>query len=148
MPLARCTCGQVFDIPGVERSYRQPDGRCADCNHKEPPMHVPAEITHIFAPPSSALRPEIKVETHVPLPVKATRQALNAKYPFDALQAPKGGTYASFYVEASSAGFGSDIERLYKTLQGSANSANRKRPTKHRYAYQRDESGVRVWRIK
>lgn len=48
MPLASCSCGQIFDIPDVPRSFKQPDGRCAECNRESPTMQIPEHIKAAF----------------------------------------------------------------------------------------------------
>src|SRR5690606_40463777 len=89
--LARCGCGQVFDIPGLYRSYKQPDGRCAKCNGVSgvpSTMDIPNNVVHAFKVDTSISMPdieEIKVETGVPLVQKkgsAVKGRRKSIYPF------------------------------------------------------------------
>lgn len=159
MSLARCQCGQVLDIPGIYRSYKQPDGRCAKCNgvSGEPTVEIPKNVQTVITPPkidNTLMPPGVhtrpKISTNIPLPIRkngssGTIAKAVSKYGIETLPAPKGDTYASIYVEIAD---GQAPDKLLAVLRSQATYYNGKNGWKRRYQYQKDNKGVRVWRVK
>lgn len=166
MSLARCICGQVFDIPGLPRSYKQADGRCTKCNEKSGvTVDIPSNVIQAVKQPKVFLRygnGPAKPTEIVPAKVKielvkveltehqkslATKQQ---KYPFKSLKAPPApDEFYSFFVPCPE---DTDFDRFRARLAVNALYYNKRAKGKARYATKTTTvdgvKGVRVMRTR
>lgn len=161
MSLARCECGQVFDIPGVPRSYKQPDGRCMKCSgtNGEPAMEIPQNVKSVFKVESMTAGPPgyrapLKIESGVPyIPddkKPANRLGMKPVYPFLDMKPPRAdGSMDSFFIRREN---NTDMKKLLKRAKSSFyNFRSRykgKKEAKYEFRARIVGDGVRVWRVK
>lgn len=155
MALARCECGQVFDIPGLYRSYKQIDGRCAKCNGVtgEPTVDMPSQVVAAFKIEKSVPIPEeqFKVETGIPLQPKVAKKGHPRKgvsiYPFAQMRPPRpNGDMVSFFVRDDKTKTDKqNRQRIASAIFG----YKRSHPQfKGEFKYRHVGDGIRVWRVK
>lgn len=145
MSLATCTnheCERVLDVPGLPRTYRAPDGRCAKCAGLTPEqiMDIPAQVV-------AALRPianEMRIERNVPLPRANHRgQGKGSCWlPLAQMGAPRmDGTADSFLAVCPQ-----DSDMRSHTVRVRAAVNKWQKINKQKFTTRTEETGVRIWR--